>query len=148
MAPAYGTYQTDSGLMPPFVHWRLLMMQKEERGGIYLIDTLPLPSEMCRPKRAAYKRKPRPPKPAPPPPPTIQDYLRKAYVFKKRMRDDPGLTREVLAQEEGIDLVQMGKILSLLRLTPATQQAILAMPKEKIVAVEKEFWRLVEARLG
>lgn len=81
-----------------------------------------------------------------PPPPNIQDFLRKAYFFKKRMRDNPELTREVLAQEEGIDLVQMGKILSLLTLTPATQQAILAMPKEKITAIEKEFWGLVTER--
>jgi len=97
------------------------MMQKDEGAGFYLIDTFPLPPEMCRPKRAAYKRKPRPPKPVPPPPPTIPDFLREAYIFKKRLRANPGLTREVLAQEEGIDLVQMGKILSLLTLTPALQ---------------------------
>ncbi|MCG3205534.1 MAG: hypothetical protein KCHDKBKB_02256 [Elusimicrobia bacterium] len=62
-----------------------------------------------------------------PQPPSIQILLKSAYRFKRRLEENPKLTRARLAREEGINASYLSRILNLLKLVPEIQSHILKM---------------------
>ena len=60
--------------------------------------------------------------------PRIQDILRQAIEFKGRLAAAPGLTRDALAHEVGIDPSHLTRLLRLADLAPEIQGHILALP--------------------
>jgi len=63
-----------------------------------------------------------------PRPPRIQGILRQALELKGRLASTPGLTRDALAHEVGIDPSQLTRLLRLAGLAPEIQEHIRALP--------------------
>jgi len=63
-----------------------------------------------------------------PKPLRIQALLRQACDLQDRLNHHPGLTREALAREVGMDPSRLSRILGLLNLAPAIRERILALP--------------------
>ncbi|MCB4756521.1 MAG: recombinase zinc beta ribbon domain-containing protein [Elusimicrobia bacterium] len=83
-------------------------------------------AEAIKRRQRRYRQSPEPR------PPTIQILLKKAYGLKRRLEEDPKLTRAALAKEEGIDASFLSRILNLLKLAPEIQSHILKMPPSNI----------------
>lgn len=63
-----------------------------------------------------------------PRPPRIQETLKRVHEFRARLAAEPGLTREALAREVGINPTQLTRLLRLFDLAPEIQRHILALP--------------------
>ncbi|MFA5111888.1 MAG: hypothetical protein WC443_10815 [Desulfobaccales bacterium] len=112
---------------------------------IELIDVCDLPPHLIPKPRRPYRRR-APPKPPPRPRlHTIQDWLRTAYRVRKRLKEQPALTHEVLAQEERIEVLQLKQALSLLSLAPQIQHSLLLLdpPLAESSAFRKGLLKLV-----
>jgi len=90
------------------------------KGANGLDQILPPDDALARRAKQRRYRQPRPPR--------IQRVLKRAQELQNRLEATPGLTRDALAREEGIDPSQLTKILHLLSLAPEIQRHILAMP--------------------
>lgn len=63
-----------------------------------------------------------------PKPPPIQVMLQQAFRLKARLDATPGLTRDALAREVGINPSYLSRLLNLLNLAPEIKRFILALP--------------------
>lgn len=81
---------------------------------------LALPEEAAKVDR---RRQPRPPRA-----PRIQGLLSRASALQDRLDREPGLTRDALARDIGMDPSRLSQLLGLLNLAPEIRQRILALP--------------------
>lgn len=115
---------------------------------IELIDVSELPPDVLPQPRRPYRK--RAPPRAPPRPRllAIQDWLRTAYRVRKRLKEQPDLPPEVLAQEERIEVLQLKQALSLLALAPQIQHSLLllAPPLAESPALRKGLLKLTQVQ--
>lgn len=71
------------------------------------------------------RRKPKPP--MEPKPPRVTELLRKAIQWHSQIESDQIANQAQIAQQEGITRARVTQVMSLLRLNPEIQEAILAM---------------------
>jgi len=112
---------------------------------IELIDVSELPPHLIPKPRKPYRRR----APRAPPRPrllAIQEWLRFAYRVRKRLKEDPALSHEALAQEERIEVPQLKQALSLLALAPQIQHSLLILdpPLAESAALRKELLKLAQ----
>lgn len=104
-----------------------------------LVDDFPLPDWFIKTFRKYTPRKVRAKKPKPVPP-TPADLLRQAYALRRKLKERPGLTHEVLAVEQGLTPERVAQLLSLFKLAPAIHQHILAV--KDLPIKEKQLFKL------
>lgn len=104
-----------------------------------LYDEFPLPDWFIKTFRKYTPRKVRAKKPRPTPP-TLADLLRQAYGLRRKLKENPGLTHEALAAEQGLTPERVGQLLSLFKLAPAIHQHILAV--KDLPIKEKQLFKL------